>query len=67
MFGGERGFGGGVRRGWTGGLAWGYVGERRAKEAVMTAQEFDEAFDAGEDVSVWVDWSKARRGRGRAR
>ena len=27
----------------------------------MKANEFDKAFDAGEDVSVAVDWSKARR------
>lgn len=27
----------------------------------MKANEFDKAFDAGEDVSAAVDWSKARR------
>ena len=27
----------------------------------MKATEFDERFDAGEDVSAAVDWSKARR------
>jgi hypothetical protein len=27
----------------------------------MKATEFDERFDAGEDVSASVDWSKARR------
>jgi hypothetical protein len=27
----------------------------------MTAREFDQAFDAGEDVSDRVDWSKATR------
>ena len=27
----------------------------------MKANEFDKAFDAGEDVSDAVDWSKARR------
>ncbi|MBA3583333.1 MAG: CopG family transcriptional regulator [Gemmatimonadetes bacterium] len=27
----------------------------------MKANEFDTAFDAGEDVSAAVDWSKARR------
>lgn len=27
----------------------------------MKAREFDEAFDAGEDVSAAVDWSQARR------
>ncbi|MRX51085.1 CopG family transcriptional regulator [Paracoccus sp. S-4012] len=27
----------------------------------MKAREFDERFDAGEDVSAQVDWSQARR------
>jgi len=27
----------------------------------MKATEFDERFDAGEDMSAHVDWSKARR------
>jgi hypothetical protein len=27
----------------------------------ITAAEFDEKFDNGEDVSAYVDWSKARR------
>ena len=27
----------------------------------MKAREFDEAFDAGEDVDAHLDWSKARR------
>ena len=27
----------------------------------ITAQEFDEKFDNGEDISAYVDWSKARR------
>lgn len=27
----------------------------------MKAHEFDEKFDAGEDVSGMVDWAKARR------
>lgn len=27
----------------------------------MNTVEFDERFDAGEDVSTTVDWSKARR------
>ena len=27
----------------------------------MKARQFDEAFDAGEDVSGEVDWKKARR------
>lgn len=31
-----------------------------AKETI-TAEEFDEKFDNGEDISAYVDWSKARR------
>ena len=31
-----------------------------AKETI-TSEEFDEKFDNGEDVSAYVDWSKARR------
>jgi len=27
----------------------------------ITAEEFDEKFDNGEDISAYVDWSKARR------
>jgi len=27
----------------------------------ITAEEFDELFDAGEDISEFVDWSKGRR------
>ena len=27
----------------------------------ISSREFDEKFDAGEDVSDFVDWSKARR------
>ena len=27
----------------------------------ITAQELDEMFDNGEDISAYVDWSKARR------
>ena len=27
----------------------------------ITAAEFDEKFDNGEDISAYVDWSKARR------
>ncbi len=27
----------------------------------MKAREFDEAFDAGEDISTAVDWSAAKR------
>ena len=33
----------------------------------ITAQEFDEKFDNGEDVSAYVDWSKARRPNQEAR
>ena len=31
-----------------------------AKETI-TAEMFDEKFDNGEDISAYVDWSKARR------
>jgi hypothetical protein len=27
----------------------------------ISAEEFDRKFDAGEDISEYVDWSKARR------
>ncbi|MGE4296062.1 MAG: CopG family antitoxin [Campylobacterales bacterium] len=27
----------------------------------MTAEEFDAKFDAGEDISEYLDWSKAKR------
>ena len=27
----------------------------------ITADEFDKKFDNGEDISAYVDWSKARR------
>ncbi len=30
------------------------------KQAI-TAEQFDEMFDNGEDISAYVDWSKARR------
>jgi hypothetical protein len=30
-------------------------------KATITAEEFDEKFDNGEDISAYVDWSKARR------
>jgi CopG antitoxin of type II toxin-antitoxin system len=33
----------------------------------MKATEFDKRFDAGEDVSETVDWSKARRPNEKAR
>lgn len=32
----------------------------KARETI-TAEEFDEKFDNGEDISAHVDWSKARR------
>ena len=28
---------------------------------IITSQELDEKFDNGEDISAYVDWSKARR------
>ena len=28
---------------------------------MITAKEFDEKFDNGEDISEYVDWSKGRR------
>lgn len=31
------------------------------KKATISAEEFDEKFDAGEDISQYLDWSKARR------
>jgi hypothetical protein len=31
------------------------------KTDTITAKEFDRKFDAGEDVSHYLDWSKARR------
>ncbi len=33
----------------------------------ITAEEFDEKFDNGEDISAYVDWSKARRPNQEAR
>ena len=33
----------------------------------ITAQELDEKFDNGEDISAYVDWSKARRPKLEAR
>lgn len=30
-------------------------------EKTITTKEFDERFDNGEDVSEYLDWSKARR------
>ena len=31
------------------------------KKATITAKEFDKKFDEGEDISEYLDWSKARR------
>ena len=33
----------------------------------ITAEEFDEKFDNGEDISAYVDWSKMRRPNQEAR
>ncbi|MCX7289489.1 MAG: CopG family antitoxin [Rhodobacterales bacterium] len=33
----------------------------------ITTEQFDEMFDNGEDVSAYVDWSKARRPNHEAR
>jgi hypothetical protein len=30
-------------------------------EKTITTEEFDAKFDNGEDISAYVDWSKARR------
>ena len=37
-----------------------------ARETITTEQ-FDEMFDNGEDISAYVDWSKARRPNQEAR
>jgi hypothetical protein len=37
-----------------------------AREAITT-EEFDKMFDNGEDISAYVDWSKARRPNQEAR
>ena len=37
-----------------------------ARETITTEQ-FDEMFDNGEDISAYVDWSKARRPNEEAR
>lgn len=36
-------------------------------EKTITTEEFDEKFDNGEDVSEYLDWSKARRPNQEAR
>jgi hypothetical protein len=33
----------------------------KKKKDMITAEEFDKKFDAGEDISVDLDWSKATR------
>ena len=38
----------------------------KARETITT-EEFDEMFDNGEDISAYVDWSKARRPNQEAR
>lgn len=36
-------------------------------QGTITTDEFDEKFDNGEDISAYVDWSKARRPNQEAR
>jgi hypothetical protein len=33
----------------------------KKSKTTITAEEFDRRFDRGEDVSAFLDWSKARR------
>ena len=33
----------------------------KKSKTTITAEEFDRCFDRGEDVSAFLDWSKARR------
>jgi len=33
----------------------------KKKSNTISAEEFDRRFDAGEDISKYMDWSKARR------
>ena len=33
----------------------------KKRSAIIEASEFDEKFDAGEDLSAVIDWSKAKR------
>ena len=35
----------------------------KRKKATITAKELDRRFDAGEDISGYLDWSRARRPR----
>ena len=37
------------------------MSESTIKTKTISAEEFDRRFDAGEDISEYVDWSKARR------
>lgn len=30
-------------------------------ESKISSEDFDRRFDAGEDISAYIDWSKARR------
>ncbi len=34
---------------------------KKQKPVPITAEEFDRRFDAGEDISDYIDWSSARR------
>ncbi len=38
-----------------------FAGPGKRRSVFMKARQFDEKFDAGEDVSDEVDWAKARR------
>ncbi len=33
----------------------------KKSKTTMTAEEFDRRFDRGEDISAFLDWSKAHR------
>ncbi len=35
----------------------------KKKKDTITAEEFDRRFDRGEDISKYLDWSRARRPR----
>ena len=37
------------------------MSESTIKTKTISAEEFDRRFDAGEDISEYLDWSKARR------
>jgi hypothetical protein len=34
---------------------------KKSKPVPITAEEFDRRFDAGEDISDYIDWESARR------